>query len=270
MKQLPDTRFALDHLTAIETTPRALAETAAAAGYDRICTFVRSIDGLGGPAFNLTTDAAEMKAVRTSLASLGLSIDVAYPFTLSDRTKPGDFEADLECAATLGARYVNLLCFIRDAGRLAEETASFCARARNYGLRVTIEMVPASTIRTLPQAARLLTELCPGPDVGINLDVLHLYRSGATPADVFPYRDKISYLQICDGPLEAPIETRHAEASHQRCLPGRGDFALAHLMRLLEGVPVSVEIPDEAGRTAGLDAVTRARAAFLAARSISP
>ena len=48
--------FALDHLTVIETTPRELAETASEAGYGRICTFVRSIDGLGGPTFDLTQD----------------------------------------------------------------------------------------------------------------------------------------------------------------------------------------------------------------------
>ena len=261
--------FALDHLTVIETTPRALAETAALAGYNRICTFVRSIDGLGGPAFDLSTDRAELKTTRASLASLEIAVDVAYPFTISDRTRPGDFEKDLDCAAALGARFVNLLCFVRNPARISEETARFCERARAHGLRVVIEMVPASTIRSLPQAATLLSDLRLGPEVGVNLDVLHLYRSDGTPADILTYRDQVSYLQLCDGPLDLPVEDRRAEASLQRRLPGEGEFALAELARLLAGVPASLEIPDQIARLAGVGPVERARAARLATRSIS-
>lgn len=261
--------FALDHLTVIETTPRRLAETAAAAGYGRICTFVRSIEGLGGPTFDLSADLSEMKATRAELAADGVTVDVAYPFTLSDRTRPGDFEADLDCAAALEARFVNLLCFVRDPGRIRDETARFCERARARRLKVAIEMVPASTIRTLAQATILAKAVGPAADVGVNLDVLHLYRSGGTPSDILPYRDRVSYLQICDGPLELPVESRRAEASLQRRLPGNGAFDLAEVLRSLPEVPASLEIPDEAARTAGVGPVARAIAARDAARAIA-
>ncbi|MGH7027605.1 sugar phosphate isomerase/epimerase family protein [Brevundimonas sp.] len=260
--------FALDHLTVIEATPLVLAETAARAGFRRLCTFVRSIDGLGGPSFDLTRDGGARAATRAALDRLGLSVDVAYPFTISDRTRPGDFEADLACAAELGARFVNLLVFARDSGRIQDETARFCERAGCHGLGVAIEMVPASTVRTLAQAAALVRSLGSPGNVGVNLDVLHLYRSGDDPRAVTPYRDDIVYLQICDGPLDLPVEGRRAEASLQRRLPGRGDFALRELLESLPLVPASVEIPDAAAMRAGRDPVQRARAAGEAASAI--
>jgi sugar phosphate isomerase/epimerase len=258
----------LDHLTAIETTPLELAETASQAGYNRICAFVRSIDGLGGPSFNLAEDRSRLAATRTALGTLDITVDFAYPFTISDRSLPGDFEADLASAAELGARMVNLLVFARDPRRIRDDTASFCERARAYSLGVALEMVPASTVRTLTEAASLVGDLGEDADIGINLDVLHLYRSGDRPMSVVPFIDKVRYLQLCDGPLEIAAESRRAEASMQRLLPGHGAFDLHELIGLLNGVPASLEIPDAAAKAAGLGPIDRARAARTAARAI--
>lgn len=257
--------YALDHLTVIETTPRALAETAARSGFERICTFVRSIEGLGGPQFDLTADRAERAATLSTLGSLGLSVDVAYPFTISDRTQPGDFEGDLACAAELGARFVNLLIFARDPSRIRDETARFAERAQAYGLKVAVEMVPASSIKTLAQASALVRSADTAGSMGINLDALHLYRSGSSPAEAAPFVAEISYLQICDGPLETPLENRRVEASLQRQLPGQGAFDLRALTALLPGVPASLEIPDLAAMECGQGPAERARAALAAA-----
>lgn len=261
--------FALDHLTVIETTPRELAETASGAGYNRICTFVRSIEGLGGPSFDLTQDRSEREATRAALEARQITVDVAYPFTISDRSQPGDSEADLACAADLGARMVNLLVFARDPQRIHDETARFCERARAHGLGVALEMVPASTVKTLAQAASLVRDLGEDADIGINLDVLHLYRSGDLPASIIPYIDEIRYLQLCDGPLKIAVEARRAEASLQRLLPGRGDFALKELTTFLNGIPASLEIPDAAAMADGVGPLDRARAARAAARAMS-
>lgn len=260
--------FALDHLTVIETTPQGLAEVAAEAGYARICAFVRSIDGLGGPAFDLTSDAGERRATRASLDALSLTVDVAYPFTVSDRTGEGDFERDLACAAELGACFANLLIFARDEGRILAETARFHERAREYGLETVVEMVPASSVRTLTQAAGLVRSLGAPPDLRINLDALHLYRSGETPEAVAPFRAEIGYLQVCDGPLETPAEGRRVEASLQRLMPGAGAFDLGALMRLLPAVPASLEIPDGSARAKGVGPVERARGAMEAMQAL--
>lgn len=260
--------FALDHLTVIETTPLALGETAAGAGYDRICTFVRSIDGLGGPTFDLSRDQKERKATRAAFDSLGVSVDVAYPFTISDKTAAGDFEADLACAAELGAKMANLLVFARDPQRILDETRRFCERAAAHGLGVAIEMVPASTVKTLDQAADLVRAVGRDVDVGINLDVLHLYRSGAGPADLPRVRDQITYLQICDGPLHVQVESRRHEASLQRLRPGEGEFALGEVMTLLADVPASLEIPDAEGLAAGTGPASRASAVLALALAI--
>lgn len=252
---------ALDHLTVIETTPLALLEVAAQAGYARICTFVRSIEGLGGPVFDLAADASERRATRARLEGLGLAVDVAYPFTISDRTREGDFERDLACAAELGARFANLLVFAREEGRILEETGRFHERARAHGLGAVVEMVPASSVKTLSQAAGLVRALGAPIGLGVNLDALHLYRSGQTPEAVDAFQAEIAYLQICDGPIETPPEGRRVEASLQRLLPGEGGFDLVDLMKRLPEVPASLEIPNEAARLGGAGPVERARRA---------
>lgn len=267
---LPVTKspFALDHLSAIETTPLELAETAARAGYARLCTFVRSIEGLGGPTFDLSRAPGDRLAVRAALDALELTVDVAYPFTLSDRTQPGDFDADLDCAAELGARFVNMLIFSRDQERIPDQTARFHELARRRDLEVAIEMVPASAIKSLDQAHSLLETLGRPTGLGVNLDILHLYRSGSTPEAALAHREDVTYLQLCDGPLDMAIEARRHEASLQRRLPGEGDFAISAFLAAFPDVPASLEIPDEAGLRAGQSAVQRAARANAAALQI--
>lgn len=260
--------FALDHLTVIETTPLELAETAARAGYARVCTFVRSIEGLGGPSFDLSRAPGDRRAARAALDALELTVDVAYPFTLSDRTQPGDFDADLDCAAELGARFVNLLIFSRTAERIPDQTARFCELARVRGLKVAVEMVPASAVKSLDQAHRLLETLGRPTGFGVNLDILHLYRSGSTPEAALVHREDVTYLQLCDGPLDMAAEARRHEASLQRRLPGEGDFAISAFLAAFADVPASLEIPDEAGLRAGQSPVQRAARANAAALQI--
>jgi sugar phosphate isomerase/epimerase len=259
--------FALDHLTVIETLPAGLVETAAAAGYGRVCSFVRSIDALAGPAFDLSREPGRMAETLQALAGTGVTIDVAYPFTLSRHTTPDACLRDLEAAAALGARYANLLVYLRDEAAIRDQVGAFSEAARSVGLGVVIEMVPVSAIKSLPQAVAVARAAGPTGAVGVNLDALHLYRSSGSPDDIEGFRDDILYVQVCDGLRVRPQAEWGREAAEQRLFPGQGEFDLARILTLTAGAPASLEIPDAAARAAGASAVQRARSALEAIRN---
>lgn len=263
------TIFALDHLTAIETDPAGLIETADRSGFRRACSFVRSIEGLGGPDFNLSRYPEQLRAATSAMAAHGVTLDIAYPFSLSGRSVTSDFLPDLEVAAALRAPLVNLLVYLRDESEILDKASDFCAAAATVGLGVAIELAPVTSLKTLGQTAGLVRALARTGQVGVNLDVLHLYRSGGTPSDIAPYRADVLYAQLCDGALARPADEWRDEGALQRDRPGEGEMDLRNFLDALSGVPISVEVPDQRRRLAGESAMDRASHTRLAAEKLS-
>jgi hypothetical protein len=64
-----------------------------------------------------------------------------------------------------------------DYGRLAENFSRLCAAANLREVRVMLEFIPYSRIRSLAQADALLADVEPA-NAGVLVDALHLSRSG--------------------------------------------------------------------------------------------
>lgn len=259
--------LALDHLTVADTTPSQLVEVAAAAGARAVCMFLQPMEVLPRmPVFELYGDTPERRATRARLDDLGVSIDLVYPFTLAARSEIMDFEKSLETAAYLGAWAVNVLLYDRDPARRFDRFAEFCALARDHGLGVVAEFYPTSQVRSLPEAAELVRRLG-ASNVGVNVDLLHLMRSGGALPDLGPAHDAIAYGQFCDGPSAHPLETREFEASSQRLYAGEGVFDIAGFAAALPAkARMSVEAPRDDLLAAGVQALERARCALDATR----
>ena len=78
------------------------------------------------------------------------------------------------------------------------------------------------------------------------IDALHLARSGGSPAAVAALPpERIAYMQLCDGPVEAPpLEDLAREARNDRLSPGEGQLWLDEVLDALpDGIPISVEVP---------------------------
>ena len=244
-------RLALDHITAVDTTPIQLAEAARAAGCDGICLFMEPMDVLPlMPKFDIYRDLTARRAFRRRLDDLVVTLDVAYPFTLAGRTEVAAFATAMECAAELDAQVINALVYDRDPVRRADKFGQFCDLAGSFGLRVGVEFYPPSQVRSLADALALVDGA--GAHVGINVDLLHLMRSGGTFEELSAApADRIFYGQLSDGPLQAPADL-DAEASSGRALAGEGAFDLAGFVRALpQNCPLSVEIPRNAAVEAG-------------------
>lgn len=263
------TRLALDHITAVDSTPEQLADEAARSGCAGICLFQEPMTVLPQmPAFDLYGDAAARRKLRRHLDALGVTVDLAYPFTLSGRSDIAAFAPALSCAAELGAGLVNVLEYDRDPARRADNFLAFCDLANGFGLGVAVEFYPVSQIRSLAEAL-VLTQAVNRPGrVGVNVDLLHLMRSGGSIAELAAApREMILFGQLCDGHARCPADQLDVEASSARLLPGEGVFDLAGFVAALpQGTPLSVEIPRNDALSAGMSRPERVHQAVEAVR----
>lgn len=261
-------RFALDHITAIDTTPVQLAQAARDAGCDGMCLFMEPMDVLPlMPKFDIYGDRSARAETRRVMDDLGVSLDLAYPFTLTGRTDVAAFATAMECAGELGAGLINALLYDRDPARRLDTFGRFCDMAEGLGLRVGVEFYPPSQIPSLAAALELVGQVARPGQVGINVDLLHLMRSGGSIAELAEApEDYVLYGQVADGPAQPP-ENAEVEASSERLLCGEGDFEVAGFVRALPaGCPVSVEIPRNPAVGAETTAM-RARRAVDSARA---
>jgi sugar phosphate isomerase/epimerase len=263
--------LALEHLTAIDATPLELVEIAAEVGCAAVCPFLHPMEVLPRlPAYALIGDTAERRALRARCDELGVGIEIAYPFSLTGRTDLAAFAPALESAAYLGARAVNTLVFDREPARRVERFAEFCERAAQYGLDVTVEFFPQSQVRSLTEALDLVGRIGRPGAVGVNLDLLHLHRSGGTYAEVAAAPPGlITYAQLCDGPAMRAEPEWAWEASFDRQPPGEGAFDLPGFLAVLPPqVRLSVEVPQEPATIQGLTAHQRVSRAVEAAQRV--
>lgn len=260
--------LALDHLTVIDTTPSQLVEVAAAVVARAVCLFMEPIAVLPRlPSFFLYADGPERRETKARLDHFGIDVDLVYPFTLTGRSQPAAFRPALETAAWLGSRAVNVLLYDREPARRAEKFAEFCTLALEYGLQVVIEFFPASQVRTLAEASDLATRVGAPGRVGVNVDLLHLARSGGSIAELAGAASTVLYAQICDGPADCDAQYRDFESTSQRLIPGSGALDVTGFAATLAPrVRMSVEVPQESAIIAGKTGVERARLALDGAR----
>lgn len=261
--------LSLDHITVVDTTPVQLAEAAHAAGCRGICLFMQPMDVLPHlPQFDIYEDRAARKALGERLRELDVVLDLAYPFTLAGRTEVEHFKTAMECAAELDAQLLNALVYDRDPARRQDKFGQFCDLAASFGLPVGVEFYPPSQVRSLADALELVQAVNRPGRVGVNVDLLHLMRSGGTIAELAAApTDFILYGQFCDGAESCPEDQIDVEASSHRLLVGEGVFDIAGFARALpDNCPVSVELPRNDALEAGVPVAERVRLAVDSVR----
>jgi sugar phosphate isomerase/epimerase len=103
------------------------------------------------------------------------------------------------------------------------------------------------------------------PFAGLVVDVLHLYRSGGSAAELAAVDPAtVSLVQLCDAPRQAPPAARlREEALTDRRYPGEGELPLADVLAAVPpGAQLSIEAP--VARDAGRSPAERAAAAATA------
>ncbi len=262
-------RLSLDHITVMDAGPLELVDAARSADCAGICLFMESMAVLPHmPHFDLQGSATARADLKAMMREASVSLDLVYPFTLTGRTDVVSYRPALDLAAELGAPCVNLLIYDRDESRRAQNFGAFCDLAGEAGLRVALEFYPVSQVRSLAEALPLVALLDRPGRVGVNVDLLHLMRSGGSIAELEAAPPgSILFAQIADGPRECVEDSLDVEASSRRWLAGEGVFDVAAFVRALpEGCPISVEIPQEDALLGGLSRTARAQRAVESVR----
>ncbi|ABG04552.1 Xylose isomerase-like TIM barrel [Rubrobacter xylanophilus DSM 9941] len=247
----------IDHLTMLDVSPPELVSVAHEAGFDAVSPRVLASTpeeepwpmSPGSPMLEETARRLEETGVRA------LSVEVVR---IGPGTTREDYEAALEAGARLGARYVTVNSDDPDLDRTSETFAALVADARPYGLRPVIEPIPYTRVSNLEEAVYVAERSGGG---GVLLDALHFRRYGGRIEALLSLDPALlSYVQLCDAPLEPPsglMRPRRLprgqstdgtdlqlESRAMRLLPGDGELPLAELLAALpKEMAVSVEAP---------------------------
>jgi len=161
-------------------------------------------------------------------------------------------DAIVDAASELGASNLLAISLFTDPAQTLQRFAELCERAKPAGIRVCLEFMRFTPVRTLQDALAIVSQ-ADQDNAGILVDLLHLVRSGGTfnevrsaPQGLFPY------AQWCDAPAE-PAGWSDAEiitdALDARCPPGEGELNASDFAKLFDpGVPFSMEVRSKALR----------------------
>jgi sugar phosphate isomerase/epimerase len=191
--------------------------------------------------------------VRTQLEAAQLSVVAIDPFTqwVPRWQAPAGYPAGyldfvrftaddvLRMAAAVGAQAINCVePFGVDYERaeLVDALGSFAERARREGLRVTLEFMPISGIRSLADGWAIVEPL-PATVVGLTFDTWHYFRSTVDDALLRSIPgDRVFEVQLADARMALAAPTLTDDLLHHRLLPGEGDFDLTTAVASLRAI----------------------------------
>ena len=179
-----------------------------------------------------------------------------------------------EVAAAVGSLNLNVGCAealgeLAPIERVAERFAALCERAASHGLRVALEFMPWTGIPDAATAWEVVRQ-AGRPNGGVLIDTWHYFRGAADPAQLRAIPpERFFSVQINDGARDL-VGSLREDTGLRRRLPGEGDFDLAGLVRLLDGLgvraPYAVEVMSE--ELAALDLDEAARRAFASTQAV--
>jgi sugar phosphate isomerase/epimerase len=204
-------------------------------------------------------------------------------FTTGDRRKVSDATRALllDAAEGLGARHIKIGDLgndVADVPKLTEEFGLLCRQAKERGVLVLFEMLPAAFSRAPSLDAVLSIVKGSGEkNGGIMLDNLHLQRTSTNPQDIVT---KVGSgiplgVEINDGYLAMPVKFEDSVVN-KRLLPGDGEFDIAAFLHAVWSVgydgPIGVEVLNEYMRkwsleTAATESFAKTQRVISAARA---
>jgi len=256
----------LEQINVFDVGPLGLVDIAAGLGVDKVSFWTAGAELL--PGASLVTEDSK-RAVRQRLDDLGVMADSIEAFMLSEEADVGNWRRAFDVGAYLGATTVAVInAVLAEPRRAAEALADFAAEADRFGLVTNLEPISMGCTRTLDEAQEII-RLSGSRTARIAVDVLHLVRTGGSPAAVAKLDPSlIGYAQICDGLSAAPEDLIH-EAAFERLAPGEGQFPLEEFISTLPAhTVIGVEVPMLKRREMGMSAHERASIAVTGTRSV--
>jgi sugar phosphate isomerase/epimerase len=213
--------------------------------------------------------AENRREVMRALADRRLALDGIEFFPITAEVDFDVYRPALAQAREMGARRAVSHIFIEEDAQAVDRLGRFCELAAAEGLKVSTEFCPMTPGNPSLARAMWLVDQVGKRNFGIALDVLHLIRSGGSPADVAALDPRyIAAVQICDAKGTHASDDYMADV-HNREVPGQGDLPIREFLKALPATfPIEVEVPAAHRRAAGVTAEEHVRDVVTAARAI--
>jgi sugar phosphate isomerase/epimerase len=264
----------LHQLNAAGVSPAEFIRIAADNGCRRVTMFAydgghvlpRSNSGLSYPT---PINEENKEDVRRALAETGVVLDGVEFFPLTADVDFEIYRPAMALGRELGAGRVVSHIFIEDDALVVQRLGEFCDLAATLGLKVTSEFCPLTAGNPSLERAKWLVDQVGRDNFGIGVDVLHVIRSGATPADIAKLEPRyFGVVQICDA-IGAHASNDYIKDVHNREVPGQGDLPIREFLNAVPAsFAVEVEVPAAHRRAAGVTAAEHCRDVLEGARAI--
>jgi len=220
-------------------------------------------------AYPQAVTAENRREVMQALCDRGVSLDGIEFFPITADVDFDIYQPALAQAREMGAKRVVSHIFIEDDAHVVDRLGHFCELAGAEGLKVSTEFCPMTPGNPSLARAKWLVDRVGAANFGIGFDVLHLIRSGGSPADVAGLDPRyIAAVQICDA-QGAHASDDYMTDVHNREVPGRGDLPIREFLNAVPAsFPIEVEVPAAHRRAAGVTTVEHVRDVVTAARAI--
>lgn len=250
------TPLGLAALTVLDTDPLGQIDLAERHGFDSIG--IRLLPAAPGTtAYPVHENPRELEALRRRLDNSDVALFDIEIIRLAADFRAGDYESMLATGAALGARAVLVGGDDDDRARICDSYAQLAQLCAEYGLVASLEFMPWTAVPDARSAIEIVAQ-ADGPGCGVLVDTLHVDRSATTLDDLRAIpREWLHYVQICDGPVPRPTTDAEMirQAREERLPTGEGGIDIAGILAALpDGLPVSIELPNEPRRhAAGTD-----------------
>lgn len=259
-------RLTLGWLNCPEVAPQDLITVAADAGFTSVGLRITGRKP-GDPYERIVGNRTAIAAMQQRASDSGVAIHNVSIYHLYPDIGPGELEPVLDAAADLQAPAMLASGYDPDFARYCERMTWFADAAAARNIRLFLEFVPFSEVKTLASALAVV-EAVDKINFTMIVDPLHLARSGGSPDDVrrIP-RERLLFIQLCDAPSEPPIGVDlPTEARGMRLAPGDGALPLAELLDAVAAdIDIECEFPTQVNLA--LPPVERARGIAASARS---
>lgn len=257
--------LSLAALTVLEAGPIETIRIAASCGYSHVG--LRPVAATPTEThWPMLRDAALAGEIRKVLDDTGIGVLDVEILRLTDAIDWDQVKATAAYANAVGARRILVADNDPDPTRARDNLARMGELAAEAGAVATLEFMPW-TCAPNAAAARVRTQGLRG--VAMLVDAFHFARSDSALDDFAQGDPAVSYLQLCDiaGPTPA-MDLILQEARADRLFPGEGDVDLVRMLRHFPGLPISLEIPADRLRLAGVGPRERAALAITAMRRV--
>ncbi|MCK8672896.1 sugar phosphate isomerase/epimerase family protein [Rhodococcus sp. NPDC003382] len=239
-------------LTVLDIPPLQHVDLAERHGFDTVG--LRLLPAAPGTtAYPLHENPTELDALVRRLADSPIEVFDVEIIRIAEGFDTSAYRPLLEAGARLGARAVLVGGDDPDRARLTDSYARLALVCAEYGIVASLEFMPWTAVPDAKAAVDIVSQ-ADGPARSVLVDALHTDRSSTTLDDLAAIpREWLHYVQICDGSLPAPTADVELirQAREERLVPGTGGIDLRGICSALpEGLPVSIELPNEPLRRA--------------------